>query len=156
MTGAPPTGFIWPVVTPADIEWLALFFLTPLMAPTPVATRLPRIQSDTDTQNGFLRVEAGGGTKIGLTEYNQSILLHTYVPFEFEVLGAEIANKAVAYMSAAGGVSIAGRYVTAVSHVSTVQRRTDPNVNLLRYLSFVTWRVRGAPVSQALDTEPLP
>jgi hypothetical protein len=153
--GAPPTGFIYPVVTPADIEWLATFFLTPLMLPTPVATRLPRANVLTDTQNGFLRVEAGGGVKINLTEFNQTILLHTYTPFEFEVLGAEIANKAIAYMAAATGLNVSGRYVSDVSHVSAVQRRTDPNVNLLHYLSFVTWRVVGQPVAQALAPEPI-
>lgn len=149
-----PSGFIYPVVTPADIEWMALFFLTPLMAPTPVATRLPNETMDTDTVNGFLRVEAGGGVKANYTEYDQTILLHTYVPAEFEPLGAELANKAIAYMSAAGGLNISGRYVTEVLHATTVQRRTDPNVNLVRYMSFVTWRILGQPVVFALDSEP--
>lgn len=151
-----PAGFIYPVVVPADIEWLALYFLTPLMAPTPVATRLPVDTQDSDTQHGFLRVEAGGGTKVNLTEYNQTILLHAYVPPEYEPLGAEIANKAIAYMGAAAGLSVSGRYVSHVPHVSAVQRRTDPNVNLLRYMAFVTWRVLGKPVATALDAEPLP
>lgn len=153
--GAPPPGFIYPVLTPGDIEWMALYFLTPLMFPTPVATRLPNDTMPQDTVNGFLRVEAGGGVKRNLAQYNQTLLLHTYVPDQYEAQGAEIANKAIAYMGAATGVKIAGRQIADVPHVSTVQRRTDPAVNLLRYLSFVTWTVSGEPVACALRPEPV-
>ena len=140
-----PAGFIYPVVTPGDIEYLVTFFLTPYLSPTPVATRLPDDSDPGDTVNGFLRVEAGGGAKKNYTEYNQTVLLHTYVPDEFEVQGAEIANSAISYMGAATGLTVAGWYITDVPHMSTVQRRTDPNINLLRYMSWVTWTVVGQP-----------
>jgi len=128
---------------------MALYFLTPLITPTPVATRLPNDTSPSDTQNGFVRVEAGGGTKKNYTEYNQTVLLHTYVPDEFEVQGAQIANNVIAYMSAAAGLTIGGWYVVDVPHATVVQRRDDPKVNLLRYMSFATWTVAGQPVAQA-------
>lgn len=145
--GAPPPGFIYPVVEPADIEWIAQFFLAPLMAPTVVATRLPNNTNPEDTANGFVRVESGGGPKRNLTEYNQSIFISTYVPFEYEVQGAAIGNKVIAYMSAATGLTIGGRYIVEVPHASTLQRKSDPKVNMLRYLSFVTWTVAGEPVT---------
>jgi hypothetical protein len=146
-TGAPPSGFIYPVVMPSDIEWAARFFLTPLIAPIPVATRLPSDTSPNDTMYGFVRVEAGGGPKKNLLEYDQAILVHTYVPFEYEIQGEEIANTVIAYMSAATGVTIGGSCsVTAVPHATAFQRRSDPRVNLLRLLSFVTWTIAGTPV----------
>lgn len=151
-----PSGFIYPVLTPADVEWMACFFLTPLMAPTVVATRLPVVTNTSDTANGFLRVEAGGGVKKNLTQYNQQILLHTYVPFEYEPQGALIANKATAYVGAAGGLTISGVFVVDVPRVSVIQRMTDPKINLLRYDSAVTWTVAGQPVAEALDAEPIP
>jgi hypothetical protein len=145
--GAPPPGFIWPVVTPADIESMMMYFLTPIVNPTPVATRLPNDTIATDTSNGFVRVEAGGGPKINLVEYNQTCLLHYYVPFEYEVSGAQLANKVIAHVSAAGGLNIAGFYITDVPHCTTYVRRTDSKVNLLRYMSWVTWTVAGNPLS---------
>jgi hypothetical protein len=146
--GAPPPGFIYPVVLPADIEWAVRLFLTPLIAPTPVATRLPSDTSPNDTTYGFVRVEAGGGPKKNYLQYNQAILCHTYVPFEYEVQGEQIANTVIAYMSAATGVTIGGScYVADVPHATAFQRRSDPRVNLLRLLSFFTWTIAGTPVS---------
>lgn len=142
-----PPGFYLPVLVPADIEAMALFFLTPKLAPTPVATRLPDDSDPNDTINGFLRIEAGGGVKLNYTQYNQTVQLHTYVPNEYEVQGVDIANKAIAYMSAAVGVTVNGCYIADVPNASVVQRRTDTRVNLLRYMSWVTWTVEGQPIS---------
>ena len=144
---APPPGFIYPVVTPADIEWAVRLFLTPKIAPTP-ATRLPNDTSPNDTQYGFVRVEAAGGPKINMLEFNQAVILHTYVPFEYEVQGTQIANNVIAYMAAAAGLTIGGScYVSDVPHATAFQRRSDSRVNLLRLMSFVTWTVVGQPVS---------
>lgn len=142
-----PAGFIYPVVTPGDIEAMALMFLTPYLGSTVIATRLPDDQDPDDTANGFLRVEAGGGVKKNYIEYNQTVQLHVYVPDEYEAQGADIANTALAYMSSATGRTILGYYITDVPNVSIVQRRTDPRVNLLRYMSFVTWTVAGQLVT---------
>lgn len=141
--GAPPPGFIYPVVAPADVEAMALTFLNQYMAPTPVATRMPDDTSPGDTEYGFIRVEAGGGVKLNYIQYNQTVQVHTYVPNEYEVQGANIANTAIAYMSAATGQTILGHYITDVPNVSVVQRRTDPRINLLRYMFFVTWTIDG-------------
>jgi hypothetical protein len=141
--GHPPPGFIWPVLKPADIESLMLFFLTPIVAPAVVATRLPNETLQTDIATGFVRVEAGGGPKISLTHYNQTCLLHVYSPFEFEVSAGQLAQTITAYVSAAGGLNVGGFQVVDVPHCTTWQRRTDPQVNLLRYLSYVTWTVQG-------------
>jgi hypothetical protein len=94
-----------------------------------------------------VRVEAGGGPKINLTQYNQTLLLHTYVPDEFEVQGAKIAQDVTAYVSAVGGQTIYGYQIVCVPRSTAPQRRTDPRVNLLRYMSTVTWTVAGQPVS---------
>jgi hypothetical protein len=143
ITGWTP-GWTFPLVAPAAIETSGMYYLTPLITPTPVATRLPDDTSNSDTVNGFVRLEAGGGVKKDILQYNQTLLCHTYVPFEYEVQGEEIATHVIAYMSAATGWTIGGTaYVTDVPHATTYQRRTDPDVNLLRYLSFVTWTIAG-------------
>ena len=45
-----------PMMVPADIEELAVTYLAPIMAPTPVGTRLP-----SPDVSGFLRVESADG-----------------------------------------------------------------------------------------------
>jgi hypothetical protein len=148
--GAPPPGYIYPVVTPADTEWLSTYYLTPLMAPTPVATRLPDDTDPDDTVNGFISVESSGGPKVSLIEYNQTIILHTYCAEEYEPQGFDIARNAVAWMGAASGLTISGWQITDVPRVTSPQRRNDPKVpNLLRYLAMVTWTVVGQPVQSA-------
>lgn len=125
---------------------MMMYFLTPIVTPTPVATRLPNDTITTDTVNGFVRVEAGGGPKVSLTEYNQACLLHFYTPFEYETSCAQLAQKVIAYVSAAGGINVGGYFIVDVPHCTTYQRRSDPKVNLLRYMSFVTWTIAGNPV----------
>ncbi len=139
-------SFIQPVLAPADIEFLAQSFLVPLMTPTPVATRLPDDTDPTDSVNGFLRVEAAAAVKINWFQYNVSVFLHLYVPFESEVLGQTLIDEALGYMGAAGGLTVGGRYVSQVAHVMGPARKTDPDVNLLRYFGGVTWTLDGAPV----------
>ena len=50
-----------PVNLPPDIESIAFTYLTAIVAPTPVATRLPNPDLEQDTINDFLRIEAAGG-----------------------------------------------------------------------------------------------
>jgi hypothetical protein len=144
----PSNTWVYPVVKPGPIETMGCLYLQPLITPTPVVTRLDDYDGPTDTPNGIVRVEAGSGTKVNLTEWNQMLLLHTYVPEEYEVQGEEIAGDVAAYMAAATGISVGGYQVTGVPHATAIQRRNDPEVgNLLRYLSFVTWRVAGTPLA---------
>jgi hypothetical protein len=135
------TLFVDPVLLPPDIENLARTYLVAALAPTPVATRRPVPDNLADTVSGFLRVEAGGGSKPNQFHYDAQCLLHGYSPNEIEA--KSIAAKAVALMGAARGQTINGWYVVGVMTASPASRRTDPNVNLPRFLSTVTWRVAG-------------
>jgi hypothetical protein len=141
MTGFTP-GFVDPAMEPADIEWLANYYLTPLMGVTPIATRLPQPDKQADTINGFLRIEAAGGVKVNFTEYDLAVILHAYSPDEIQA--SQIGRTATGWMAAARGQSVAGWSVTYVSNVVAAHKLGDPNVaGLTRYRSMVTWRVPG-------------
>lgn len=141
MTFSTP-GYVDPVILPADVEWMAQYYLTPIMSPTPVATRLPQPAQDADTVNGFLRVEFGGGTQANKFEWNLSTILHAYSPNEIQA--SQISRTATAWMAAARGQIIAGWGITEVPNSVAPHRLADPNVqNLTRYRSMVTWRVPG-------------
>ena len=73
-----------PVVQPGDIETLALYYLQPVLSPTPCATRLPQPNAHDDTVSGFLRVEAAGGGKANYLEYDLNVILHAYSPVEMQ------------------------------------------------------------------------
>ena len=130
-----------PIMVPADIEELAVDYLTPIVAPTPVATRLPSPAADSDTVSGFLRVECAGGTKPNLIEYDLNVIVHAYSPDE--VQASSIARHAVAALCAAAGLTLNGWFVGDTSNPVTPTRLTDPNVNLPRYRAICTWRVTG-------------
>lgn len=145
MTSGFPQGFIDPVVEPADIEFLAQYYLThltPDFGVTPIATRLPNPASTADTINGFLRVEACGGGEANAFEYDLTILLHGYSPNEIQA--SYICRTAFKWMKAARGQSVAGWYVSKVCNAVAPHRLGDPNVvGLTRYRAMVTWRVPG-------------
>lgn len=142
MTSGFPQGFIDPVLEPADIEFLGQYYLTPFLAPTPVATRLPNPKLNADTINGFLRVEAGGGSDADCFRYNLTLLLHSYSPNEVEA--SYICRTAFKWAKAARGQSIAGWFVSDVCNAVTPHRLSDPNVvDLIRYRAMVTWCVPG-------------
>lgn len=132
-----------PMMVPADIEELAVTYLTPIMAPTPVGTRLPSPAADADTISGFLRVESAGGTQPNPVEYDLNVIVHGYSPDE--VHASTIARHAVAALVAATGLTINGWFVGDTSNPVTPTRLTDPNVNLPRYRAICTWRVTGHP-----------
>lgn len=138
------TNYVIPPLLPADIEDLATFFLTSVVAPTPVDTRLPVPGNNADTVNGFLRIEAADSSRMDLASWNLSFLMHAYSPSESEA--ADISNKALAHTSAAQGLTVMGWYIIEVVSVVGGRRLSDPNVNLPRYRSAVTWRVAGRPV----------
>lgn len=135
--------FVIPPLKPADIEDLAPFYFTPIVAPTPVDTRLPVPSNDADTVSGFLRIEAAPSTRFGLAAWDLSFIMHAYSPSESEA--ADISNKAMAYATAAGGQTVMGWYIITVVSVVGGSRLSDPNVPLPRYRSAVTWRVAGRP-----------
>lgn len=143
MTQGFTPGFVDPAMEPADIEWLSIYYLTPLMDPAvPIATRLPNPAPGADTINGFLRIEAAGGTKANFVEYNLAVILHAYAPDE--IVASQIGRTATAWMASARGQSVAGWSVTDVCNVVASHKLGDPNVaGLTRYRSMVTWRVPG-------------
>jgi hypothetical protein len=130
-----------PILLPPDIEALAVDFLAPNLAPTPVATRLPTPDVASDTVNGFLRLEYGGGSKPNRFQYDVQCILHGYSPNE--VQASLVAAQAVALMAAGRGQTINGWYVVGVMGVVAPHRLTDPDVILPRYRASVTWRVAG-------------
>jgi len=139
------------VVLPPDIEWLAQEFLSPILAPTLVTTRMP-VPADTSddaaSAGGILRVEAADVHQVSSTwgaAYNASFLMHAYA--DDEVVAAQISNTAIANTVAATGLTVAGWYIVSVVNVVGGRRLSDPEVptNLVRYRSAVTWMVAGHP-----------
>lgn len=134
---------------PPDGEWLAQFYLTPLISPTPVATRLPRPDDTADTVNDFVRVESGGTVKyLPMTpnpHWLVSTILHAYSPNEISAMNT--GNKIAGHMAAARGKTLAGWYVVRVTNIVTAHRLTDPMVNLIRYRAMATWLVTGHPLT---------
>jgi hypothetical protein len=143
------TSGYYQVVIPADIEWLATAFLTPILNPTPVRTRLPKIadfQDDIGGVNGFMRVEAGDASPVPGTwgaAWDIPFLMHAYSDDEGQA--SEISRTALGNVAAATGITVVGWYIVSVPVVIGGRRLTDPLVptNLTRYRSAVTWRVQG-------------
>lgn len=133
--------FVDPVLLPPDIESLARAYLLNDLAPTPIATRLPSPSKDADTVNGFLRLEYGGGSKPNRFHYDVQCIMHAYNPNEIQA--KLLAAQAVALMGAGRGQTVNGWYVVGVMGVVAPHRLTDPDVNLPRFRSSVTWRVAG-------------
>ena len=144
MSGWTP-GHVDPVVIPPDIESTVVYYAAPLVAPTPVATRIPGPANQADTINDFLRVESGGGNRANYLEWDLAFILHAYSPVEMNA--STLAAKITAYCAAARGLTINGAYVSRVVNVVAPHRLTDPNVNLIRYRSMVTWRMPGSLVT---------
>jgi hypothetical protein len=132
---------------PPPPEWIAQAFLTPLLNPCPVATRLPmNLDSDEAMVNGFMRVEAGDTVRIkdlAGAAWNISFLMHAYSPNEAQA--EDISGTAIGYASAATGLTVVGWYIVCVETVIGGRRLDDPLVpsNIVRYRSAVTWRVSG-------------
>jgi hypothetical protein len=140
-----PAPLVFPTVTPADVEALGVFFFTPILAPTPVATRVPRPQDDSDTVNGFLRIEAGNTTPLlefRSVAWDLSFIMHAYSPSEIEA--ADIIGKAMAEAASAHFKRVTGFYIVDVLNVFGGNRLPEPKVpDLVRYRAAVTWRVTG-------------
>ncbi len=145
-TNAPPLSTIWP----PPIQGLAIAFFTPRMAPTPVATRMPQPGKTEDTVNGFLRIEAAGGSIMNdELMFNCGIILHSYATNNQESLAELVLMHALAH-----GGNAQGRYIVHPSLerpwfvcYSRIQalgvRSADPLVNLTRFRGMVSWRMQG-------------
>lgn len=136
----------FPILLPPPTESMGVAYLTPLMAPTLVGTRLPQPEQDRQMLDGFLRVEAGGGYQDeDEIMWDVSLILHSFS--EDEEVAEGVIGRAVAYMSAAEGIAIpaGGRdwYVSWAQPRNLATRMDDPNVpNYSRYRAMVSWRVR--------------
>lgn len=138
------TNYVVPPLKLADIEDLAIYYFTPILTPTPVDTRLPKVDAQADTVNGFLTVEAGPSVRVGLAQWDQSFILHSYSPVEAEA--ADIIGNAMAYGSAVQGLTIMGWYIVGVMNVVGGEKLPNPDVDLPRYRGALTWRVQGHPI----------
>jgi hypothetical protein len=142
----PAKQFFQPV-KPPPIEWVAQAFLTPLLNPCPVSTRLPTgLNSDQSMVNGYVRVEAGDIVRvrdIAGAAWNCTFLMHSYSPNE--VQAEDVSCSAIGYVSAVTGVTVVGWYIVCVETVIGGRRLFDPLVpaNIVRYRSAVTWRIAG-------------
>lgn len=136
----------FPILLPPPTEAMGVSYLTPLMTPTLVATRVPQPEVDRQMLDGFLRIEAGGGFQDeDEIMWDVSIILHSYS--EDEEVAEDTIGRAVAYAGAAEGIAIpaGGRewYVSWAQPRSLPARMDDPSVpNYPRYRAMVSWRVR--------------
>ena len=138
---------IYPVMTTSDIEFLAQYFLTPLLAPTQVSTEVPLSNPNNDVfdpVNGYVRVEAGDVVPHlpFNAMHNASFLAFAY---SAQNVGEDqciaLSRIIIDNAAAAGGTTIGGWYINRVLTVMGGKRETDPDMPLLTYRSAVTWEV---------------
>ena len=132
------------------MQGLAVAYLTPLLTPTPVATRLPVPSKTEDTVNNFLRVEAAGGGQQGeQLLFNASIILHAYCTNNAESDGEQMLGKALAWAGNAQGTFVTHastgiQYFVAASAITSLAHKyADPAVALTRFRGMVSWIVQG-------------
>ena len=140
-------------VAPPPAAGLAIAYFTPLMAPTPVATRTPQPSKTEDTINNFLRIEAAGGTPLReQLLFQTSILLHCYCTNNQESAGEQTLGKALAWGGNAQGTwithpSTGDEYFVAASSITALAEKTaDPAVALTRWRGMVTWLIQGKAI----------
>ena len=139
-------------VRPPPTEMVALGYFTPLLAPTPVATRVPQPSNTADTINGFLRLEAAGGVlRADGIFWDVSCILHAYANNTDESLAEQLGEEAVAWGANMTGTSVVMPngdkwYCTWARCSGWNTRKADPLVAMVRYRSMVTWRMPGLPI----------
>lgn len=138
------TTYVVPPLLPPDTQDLGIYYFTPRLAPTLVDSRLPKPGNDKDTANGFLTVEAGSSDRVGLAQWDVSMILHAYSPVESEA--ADISNKAMAYGTSVQGLTVMGWYIVGLVLATGSVQIPNPDINLPRYRSALTWRVQGHPI----------
>lgn len=138
------TSYVVPPLDSPDIEDLATFYFTSRIAPTPIDTRLPDVSDDKDTINGFVTVEAGNMTRVGLAQWDCDFVLHSYSPVEYQA--ADTSRKLMAYGTSAQGLTVMGWYIVSVPIALGGAKIPNPDISLPRYRSALTWRVQGHPI----------
>jgi hypothetical protein len=147
-------------IFPPPIQGLAIAYFTPKLAPTPVATRLPVPSNTADTVNGFLRVEAAGGSVlVDELLFNCGIIIHSYAPNNQESFAEILAMHALAHGGNAQGQLITHPtlqrpwYVTYSRITALAVRQADPLVNMTRFRGMVLWRCQGMADPLPHDTD---
>lgn len=139
------SGYPVPPLMAADVEDLGIYYFTPLLSPTLIDTRQPKVDDTRDTINGFVTIESAGIVRVDLASYNISMILHCYSPVEAQA--ADLSRTVMAYGTAVQGKTIMGWYamglVTAIGGV----KLPNPDVDLPRYRCALTWRIQGSPVA---------
>lgn len=140
-------------VMPPPPEALAVALFTPLMAPLPVITRLPKPPPSADTVSPLLRVEAAGGfLRQDELLFDISIILHSYAPENQEIAAEQNLTVALGY-GARGikafpiTVGTIDWYVIHSWVTASVLRQNDPLVNMARYRAMLTWRIPGQAIA---------
>lgn len=134
------------ITAPPDVEELFQFFLTPIVTPTFVVTKLE--DADDITALGAVRVESGSIDPV--LEYRSAAwdvsgLIHAYSPDELEAV--QLGLKCIAHCAAARSRTVMGWYIVDVLNVLGGQKLPEPGVEgLTRYRAAVTWRVAGRPL----------
>jgi hypothetical protein len=138
------TNYVVPPLDSPDIEDLVPFYFTPIIAPTPIDTRQPDVADDADTVNGFVTVEAAPASRVGLAQWDLSFILHAYSPVEYQA--ADISRKLMAHGTAVQGLTIMGWYIVGLVNAIGGEKLPNPDIELPRYRSALTWRVQGRPI----------
>jgi hypothetical protein len=133
---------------PPPTEALAKLYWTPLMAPLPVSTRLPKPALNADYVAPMLRLEAAGGfLRQDEFLYDISIILHSYAPQNDEATAETNMMTALGWGAEAYGttLTVAGlEWFIAHSWITAAAlKQSDPLVNMPRYRAMVTWRIPG-------------
>jgi len=136
-------------IAPPPTEALAIALWTPLMAPLPVTTRLPKPAVRADMVNPVLRVEAAGGfLRQDELLYDISLILHSYAPENQEATAESNLVTALGYGARgikAFPITVGGHdfYVIHSWVTGAPLRQNDPLVNMTRYRAMLTWRIPG-------------
>lgn len=139
------TNYVVPPVNSPDIEDLGIFYFTTILAPTVVDTRLPSPAADEDTIHGFMTIESGDMSRVGLAQWDCDFLLHAYSPVEAEA--SDISRKAMAYGTSIQGLTVMGWYIVGLVTAIGGRKLPNPDVpGLTRYRSALTWRVAAKPI----------
>lgn len=138
------TNYVVPPLAKPDTEDLVTYYYTPIIAPTLIDTRLPNVADSADTVNGFVTVEAAPSSRYGLAQWDISFILHAYSPHEYEA--ADISDKLMAYGTAVQGLTVMGWYIVGLVNAVGGEKLPNPDIDLPRYRSALTWRVQGHPI----------
>ncbi|MEB4212328.1 hypothetical protein [Mycobacterium sp. 94-17] len=154
----------WPTLFPPPVQGLAVAYFGQHMAPTPVATRVPKPGRDQDIAavSGFLRVQAGGGVlRPDGFLYDVVVHLHAYAPNNQESLAEIIAMRAVAIGGNAQGSMLVHPslqrpwYITYSRVTSLAVASADPLVAMSHFKASCLWRTQGMEDPLPNDTDPL-